>query len=84
MSTGHVMQGAGALRKPGAWAGGASRLICRAGSGSPSLPGPCRGLPLLPVGQDVAGGPVTEADEEGAESFVPEQLLRLPGQRTCH
>lgn len=30
-----------------------------------------------PVGQDVAGGPVTEADEEGAKSFVPEQLLCL-------
>lgn len=48
------------------------------------LPALCRGLPLLPVGQDVAGGPVTEADEEGAKSFVPEQLLCLPGQRTCH
>jgi len=48
------------------------------------LPVLCRGLPLLPVGQDVAGGPVTEADEEGAKSFVPEQLLCLPGQRTCH
>lgn len=31
-----------------------------------------------PVGQDVAGGPVTEADEEGAKSFVPEQLFCLP------
>lgn len=44
--------------------------------------GPHRRLPPLPVGQDVAGGPVAEADEEGAESFVPKQLLRLPGQRT--
>lgn len=79
-----MMEGARALRKPGPWAGRASRLICRAGSGSLNRPGPCRGLPLLPVGQDVASGPVTEADEEGAESFVPEQLLRLPGQRTCH
>lgn len=65
----------------------------RPGKAEPcGLSGPCDYLhgrvagasqtaPLLPVGQDVAGGPVAEADEEGAQSFVPKQLLRLPGQR---
>lgn len=60
------------------WGLGVTCLICKAAMG------PHRRLPLLPVGQDVAGGPVTEADEEGAESFVPKQLLRLPEQRTCN
>lgn len=56
-------------------------LICEAGLLEPA--GRPAGVPVLPVGQDVASGPVTEADEEGAKRFVPEQLLRLPGQRTC-
>lgn len=74
----------GPRESPAMWAGGDSKLICKSGLWSQSPPALCRGLPFLPVGQDVAGGPVAEADEEGAKSFVPEQLLRLPGQRTCH
>lgn len=36
------------------------------------LPVPSPRASHLPVRQDVAGSPVTEADEEGTESFVPE------------
>lgn len=66
------------MREPGpsgsqaAWAGGGGGALLT-----------CTARPPLPVGQDVAGGPVAEADEEGAKSFVPEQLLGLPGQSTC-